>query len=78
MAQGTHIIVGFPDESEEDFIETIKLLHSINFDFISCFAYSENRKTASAKIENKVHPELISERLERLKKELGEKVKVYR
>ena len=78
MAQGTHIIVGFPDESEKDFAETLSLLYNINFDFVSCFAYSGNKRTASAKIENKVPQEVIDERLEILKREFDDGVRIYR
>ena len=78
MAQGTHIIVGFPDESKKDFAETLGLLHSVTFDFVSCFAYSENKRTASAKIENKIPQEVIDERLEILKREFGDEVRIYR
>ena len=78
MALGTHIIIGFPDESETDFIETLDLLRKINFDFVSCFPYYENKKVASAKIRNKIPQEVIYDRLERLKNEFDEKVRIYK
>ncbi len=78
MSLGTHIIVGFPDESEADFFDTLDLLSKINFDFVSCFAYSENKRTMSAKIENKISQDVMYDRLERLKNEFGEGVRIYK
>lgn len=54
----TDIICGFPQESEEDFKETLENLKKINFSFMHVFPYSKRDGTVAAKmnghIENKV------------------------
>jgi MiaB/RimO family radical SAM methylthiotransferase len=73
---GTHIMVGFPGESEDDFQETIDLLERVRFDFITCFAYSENERAASAALPTKIPRTIVDERLARLSTRFGAAVKV--
>jgi MiaB/RimO family radical SAM methylthiotransferase len=75
---GTHLIVGFPGESEEDFEATFKLLEEVDFDFVSCFPYSEHETARSAKLSDKVDSETIDERLNVIAKFLGDRVKIIR
>lgn len=63
---GTDIIVGFPGESEEDFLETMKVLESVRFETLYSFAYSPRPHTEAASWENLVPEEVASERLSRL------------
>ena len=58
------IIVGFPQESEENYQETIDMMGKIRFDSVFSFKYSERRGTAAQKLEGKVEE---SEKLRRLK-----------
>ncbi|MHA1757184.1 MAG: MiaB/RimO family radical SAM methylthiotransferase [Promethearchaeota archaeon] len=51
---GTHIIVGFPYEEEEDFQKTINLIKEIPFDFLMVFKYSDNPLAESHKINKKI------------------------
>jgi len=74
---GTHIIVGFPTETDSDFEATLKVLEETNLDFISCFPYSENKHTASARIREKIEPKTIQERLQKINKLFGEKVTIF-
>ena len=41
-------IIGFPDESDEDFAETIKLIEEVGFDFSFSFIYSARPGTPAA------------------------------
>lgn len=75
---GTHIIVGFPSETEEDFISTLNLLEDIDFDFVTCFSYSENAGARSAKIPNKVSQSDVECRMNELSNMLQDKVKLMR
>lgn len=65
----TDVIVGFPGETEEDFLDTIDVLHRVRFDAVYGFIYSEREGTRAASFENKVENTVKSERLARLFKE---------
>ncbi len=60
------IIVGFPEETEEDFAETLEILKEVRFDSVFSFIYSARKGTPAASMENQVPPEVQSERFERL------------
>ena len=64
----TDIIVGFPNETEEEFLETLDVVKKVQFDQIYMFIYSKRKGTRAATIEDKVTAEEKVERLERLKK----------
>lgn len=63
----TDIIVGFPNESEEDFLETLDVVKKVGFDQIYMFIYSKRTGTKAAVMEDKVKAEEKVQRLERLK-----------
>nr|MDE6978743.1 MiaB/RimO family radical SAM methylthiotransferase [Helicobacter sp.] len=63
---GTDIIVGFPHESEEDFLQTMHVLEEVRFDTMYSFIYSPRPHTEAAKWENDVPHSIASERLARL------------
>ncbi|MEG2310629.1 MAG: tRNA (N6-isopentenyl adenosine(37)-C2)-methylthiotransferase MiaB [Clostridia bacterium] len=64
----TDIIVGFPGESEEDFLDTLDVVKQVEFDQIYMFIYSKRTGTKAATMQDFVtHAEKV-ERLERLKK----------
>jgi len=44
-AIGVDVIVGFPDETEEDFKETFDFLHSLDISYLHVFTYSERDNT---------------------------------
>lgn len=50
MALSTDIIVGFPDETEEEFQDTLEILKEIEYDEIFAFMYSSRPQTVAAKI----------------------------
>ncbi|MDD5260416.1 MAG: tRNA (N6-isopentenyl adenosine(37)-C2)-methylthiotransferase MiaB [Methylacidiphilales bacterium] len=60
MALTTDIIVGFPGETEEDYLETRKLVETVQFDNAFIFRYSERRNTPAALLPGQV-PEEIRE-----------------
>ena len=60
------IIVGFPEESEGEFEETLKALERVRFDMIYSFIYSPRKGTPAAEIEAQVAPEVKSARFDRL------------
>lgn len=64
----TDIIVGFPNETEEQFQETLDLYEYCKYDLAYTFIYSPRRGTPAAKFEDNVSDEVKSERLQRLNK----------
>ena len=50
----TDLIVGFPNESDNDFESTCDYLKAINFSFIHCFPYSVKTNTVAEKMSNHV------------------------
>ncbi len=63
----TDIIVGFPSETEEDFLDTMDVVKKVRFDQIYMFCYSVRRGTRAERMENQIDEKVKVERLERLK-----------
>ncbi len=64
----TDIIVGFPGETEEDFIQTLDVVKQVIFSQIYMFIYSIRRGTVAERMENQIDEKVKVDRLERLKK----------
>lgn len=62
----TDVIVGFPGETEEDFLETYNYCKSIGFAKIHVFPYSDRNGTVASKMENKVLGNVKKDRARRL------------
>ncbi len=62
----TDIIVGFPNETEEEFANTLKLVDEVKFEGAFTFIYSKREGTPAAKMEDLVSDEVKHERLDRL------------
>lgn len=71
----TDIIVGFPNETEEDFLETIDLVQKVQFDNAFSFIYSKRAGTPAARMQDDVSLEEKKERLQRLNDVLGDYAK---
>ncbi len=68
VAITTDIIVGFPNETEEDFLATLDMVETCQFDGAFTFIYSKREGTVAATLEDKVPKEIKEERLKRLNK----------
>ena len=66
----TDIIVGFPNESYEQFLETIEMVRYVKYDSAFTFIYSPRNGTPAAKIEDNVRAKEKSTRFKELVKEL--------
>ena len=63
---GIDVIVGFPGEGEEEFMETYRLLEDVEASFLHIFPFSERPGTPAVTMPNKVQPRIATERVERL------------
>ena len=66
IALTTDIIVGFPGETEDDFLETLALVALVGFDDAYTFKYSLREGTPATRLKDHVPDALAGERLERL------------
>jgi tRNA-2-methylthio-N6-dimethylallyladenosine synthase len=68
----TDIIVGFPTETEEDFLETLDLVRKSKFEGAYTFVYSPRKGTPAASYENNISKEEAKSRLHRLNELVNE------
>lgn len=66
IAITTDIIVGFPGESEENFMETMDLVEKVRFDSAFTFLYSIRKGTPAAEYENQIPEKIKHERFNML------------
>ena len=66
----TDIIVGFPGETEEDFLETMDVVKKVRYDSAFTFIYSKRTGTPAATMEDQVPADVVKDRFERLLKEV--------
>lgn len=66
VALTADIIVGFPDENEEDFLDTLDVVEKVSFDNSFMFMYSIRKGTKAATMENQIDEKIKKERLQRL------------
>lgn len=64
----TTYIVGFPNETEEDFERLYKFTEEMEFDRLGVFAYSKEEDTAAFNFPDEISDEVKEERLERIMK----------
>lgn len=58
VAITTDIMVGFPDESDEEFNKTVEFVRNIKFADAHVFQYSQRRGTPAAKRPNQISPDI--------------------
>lgn len=66
----TDIIVGFPTEEEEDFLDTMDVVKQVEYDSAFTFIYSKRSGTPAAKWETAAEESVIKNRFDRLLKEV--------
>lgn len=62
----TDIIVGFPTETENDFLDTVNLVEKVKFDGAFTFVYSKREGTKAAVMDGQIDPETQKDRIMRL------------
>ncbi|KAL3778777.1 hypothetical protein HJC23_002683 [Cyclotella cryptica] len=60
------VIVGFPGETEQDFLDTLSLMEEVKFDNVNTAAYSPRPNTPAATWENQLSEEVKQDRLQRI------------
>ncbi|MGG7211984.1 tRNA (N6-isopentenyl adenosine(37)-C2)-methylthiotransferase MiaB [Clostridium nigeriense] len=70
----TDIIVGFPGETEEDFLDTLDLVNKVQYDSAFTFIYSRRNNTPADMMLNQVPDEDKHHRFDRLIKAVNESV----
>ncbi|MBQ9562989.1 MAG: tRNA (N6-isopentenyl adenosine(37)-C2)-methylthiotransferase MiaB [Lachnospiraceae bacterium] len=68
----TDIIVGFPGETEEDFLETMDVVRQVCYDSCYTFIYSKRTGTPAASMPDQVPEDVIKDRFDRLLALVGE------
>ncbi|MFM1946852.1 MAG: hypothetical protein RL207_1135 [Bacteroidota bacterium] len=63
---GVDVIVGFPGETDEDFMETIDFLKELDISYLHVFTYSERANTGAPKLGEAVPMEIRRERSKQL------------
>ena len=66
VAITTDIIVGFPGETEEDFLETMDVVDKVHYDSAFTFIYSKRTGTPAASMDNQVPEDVVKDRFDRL------------
>lgn len=66
----TDIIVGFPGETEEDFLETMDVVKKVRFDSAFTFLYSKRTGTPAAVMENQISEDVMKDRFDLLLEEV--------
>ena len=62
----TDLIVGFPGETEEEFLDTVSLVEEVRYDSAYTFIFSPRKGTKAADMPGQLDPAVASERIERL------------
>ena len=68
----TDIIVGFPGETEEDFLETMDVVRKVRYDSAFTFQYSRRTGTPAAAMEDQISVDVVKDRFDRLLAEVQE------
>ncbi|HLS66442.1 MAG TPA: tRNA (N(6)-L-threonylcarbamoyladenosine(37)-C(2))-methylthiotransferase MtaB [Pseudogracilibacillus sp.] len=66
LAITSDIIVGFPGETEEEFLETYQFIEQIEFAALHVFPYSRRTGTPAARMENQVPNEVKEKRVQKM------------
>ncbi len=64
---GADVIVGFPGETDEEFLETYELIKSLPLSYLHVFRYSPRPGTVAVEMSERVHTETARERMEALR-----------
>lgn len=66
IAITTDVIVGFPGETEEEFLETYNFIKKVNFAELHVFPFSAREGTKAMEMKDQISPQIKSERVNKL------------
>ena len=66
VAFTTDVIVGFPGESEEEFMETYNFIKECGFNMLHVFPFSSREGTVASRMPNQIDPRIKKERVAKL------------
>ena len=66
LALSTDIIVGFPEETEDDFDDTMSIVEQVRYDSAYMFQYSKRPGTAAATMDGQIDKPVVQARFDRL------------
>jgi threonylcarbamoyladenosine tRNA methylthiotransferase MtaB len=78
LALTTDLMVGFPGETEEDFVETLNFLQAVGFSRIHIFPYSLREGTKAARLKGHLSRRIKEERVKRAEQTAQALAKNYR
>jgi len=64
IAITSDVIVGFPQETQKDFEDTLELMREVKFDDLFSFQYSDRPMTSANRLKGKISPDVKRERLQ--------------
>ncbi len=64
---GVDVIVGFPGESDDDFLDTYRFLNDLDISYLHVFPYSERANTKAIEMEGEVPQKIRQERADMLR-----------
>jgi len=74
IAVTTDVIVGFPGETDEDFLQTISLVKDVSFSKLHVFKFSPREHTAAANFSGQIQ-EIVKSRRSKILREIGDKLR---
>ena len=64
---GADVIVGFPGESDDDFLDTYNFIKKIDVSYLHVFTYSERENTEAERMPNKIELNIRAERSKKMR-----------
>ena len=77
LSLSTDIIVGYPNETDEEFEDTLTIVDEVKYESAFTFIYSPRRGTPAAKIKDNIDKKTKQTRFLRLVKRLEKYIEVY-
>ncbi len=64
----THIMAGFPGETESDFQQSLDFIEAFKFPYVDIYGYENRPRTEASQLDGKIAQEVIDRRVKRLRK----------